>query len=254
MNDKIKSALFEYCLRLGDTPLILGQRLSQWCGHGPILEEDIAMTNISLDLIGQSRAFLTYAGEVEGKGRNEDDLAFLRNEREFRNVLLAEQQNGDFAQTMLRQFLISAFQYYYYTELKKSNDKTLSALAEKSLKEVTYHLRHSAEWVIRLGDGTSESKQRLEKALEELWWYTGDMFDMDDTDSILIKEGIAPDLSLLRKAWMDKVSETFKIAGIKVPENTFMASGSRKGKHTENLGHLLAEMQYLPRAFPNASW
>ncbi len=254
MNSKPKLPLFEYCLRLGDTPLISGQGLSAWCGHGPILEEDIALTNISLDLIGQARAFFTYAAELEGAGRTEDDLAFLRNEREFKNLLLAERPNGDFAQTMLRQFLLSAFHYYFYPALSKSKDKTLSALAEKSLKEVSYHLRHSAEWIIRLGDGTTESKKRLEKAVAELWRFTGDLFDMDDTDKALISEGIAPDLNTLCGPFMEKVKETFTMANISVPENVFMLSGSRKGKHTEQLGHLLAEMQYLPRTFPGASW
>lgn len=254
MNEKIKSALFEYCLRLGDSPLILGQRLAEWCGHGPILEEDIALTNICLDLIGQSRAFLTYAGEVEGKGRTEDDLAFLRNEREFRNLLLTEKPNGDFAQSMLRQLFISAFHFYFYSALSKSKDQTLAALAEKSLKEVTYHLRHSSEWVIRMGDGTEESRTRLENALEELWRYTGDIFDMDETDSVLIAEGIAPDLQKIRKDWEGKIKEVFSSATIEVPQKVFMMSGSRKGKHTEHLGHLLSEMQYLQRAHPGASW
>ncbi|HNQ60886.1 MAG TPA: phenylacetate-CoA oxygenase subunit PaaC [Bacteroidia bacterium] len=254
MNSTIKSALFEYTLRLGDSPLILGQRLGEWCGHGPILEEDIALTNISLDLIGQARAFLSYAGELEGKGRTEDDLAYLRDEREFRNLLITEQANGDFAQTLLRQFFISAFHYYFYAELKKSKDKTLAALAEKSWKEVAYHLRHSSEWVIRFGDGTEESKRRLEDAIDELWRYTGDMFDMDETDRVLIAEGLVPDLSPIRKLWEKKIAEVFETATVSVPENVFMMSGSRKGKHTENLGHLLAEMQYLHRAHPGVSW
>ncbi len=254
MNPKIKTALFEYTLRLGDSPLILGQRLGEWCGHGPILEEDIALTNISLDLIGQARAFLTYAGELEGKGRTEDDLAYLRDEREFRNLLLTELPNGDFAQTLLRQFFVSAFHYYFYTELSKSKDETLAALAEKSLKEVAYHLRHSSEWVIRLGDGTTESKHRLENALEELWRYTGDLFDMDETDKTLIAEELVPDLSHLHELWTNKIRETFDSATISVPEKVFMMSGSRKGKHTENLGHLLSEMQSLHRAHPGVSW
>ena len=254
MNEKINKALFEYCLRLGDSSLILGQRLAEWCGHGPILEEDIALTNISLDLIGQSRAFLTYAGEVEEKGRTEDDLAFLRNEREFRNLLLTEQSNGDFAQTMLRQLFISAFQYYFYSALCNSKDATIAALAAKSLKEVTYHLRHSAQWVIRCGDGTEESQVRLKHALSELWKYTGDLFDMDDSDVILIKEGIAPDLKPIQKQWIDKIAEVFSFAKISIPENVFMMSGSRKGKHTESLGHMLSEMQYLQRTHPGATW
>src|SRR6266404_5191657 len=172
MDNKI---LFEYCLRLADTPLILGQRLGEWCGHGPILEEDIALTNISLDLFGQARALLTYAGEVEGKGRSEDDLAYFRDEREFRNLLLAEQPNGDYAQTILRQLLLSAYHYFLYEELSSSKDATIAAIAAKSLKEVTYHLRHSSQWVIRLGNGTEESHRRMLNAVDELWMFTDDM-------------------------------------------------------------------------------
>src|ERR1043166_9064088 len=166
--------LFEYCLRIGDTSLILSQRLGEWCGHGPILEEDIALTNSALDLIGQSRVFLTYAGTVENKNRSEDDLAYLRGEREFRNLLMAEQPNGDYGQTILRQFLISTYQYYFFDALRNSKDKTLEAVSEKSLKEVTYHVRHSGEWVKRLGDGTEESHSRMLKAIDELWMFTGE--------------------------------------------------------------------------------
>lgn len=254
MNPKDQHYLFEYCIRLADTSLILGQRLGEWCGHGPILEEDIALTNISLDLIGQARAFLTYAGQVEGKGRTEDDLAYLRGEREFRNALIAEQENGDFGKTIMRQFLVSTFQYYFFSELKNSKDKTLSALAEKSLKEVTYHVRHSSEWIKKLGDGTSESHQRMLNAIDELWMYTGDLFDMDTVDQKLISDGIAVDLSAIKPLWENKVKEIFTEAPLPVPENVFMIRGSREGKHTEFLGHLLAEMQSLARAFPGASW
>ncbi|REJ85235.1 MAG: phenylacetate-CoA oxygenase subunit PaaI [Bacteroidetes bacterium] len=246
--------LFEYCLRLGDTPLILGQRLAEWCGHGPILEEDIAMTNISLDCIGQARAFLTYAGEIEGKDRTEDDLAYFRNEREFRNLLITEQPNEDFAQTMLRQFLISAFHKHFYSELMRSADKTLSALAEKSLKEVNYHFRHSSEWLKRFGNGTEESRTRLMNAMDNLWRYTGDMFDMDETDKHLVECKIAADLDKIKTLWNKSVEEVFSEAGIDMPKDVFMMSGSRKGKHTEHLGHILAEMQSLARSFPGASW
>jgi ring-1,2-phenylacetyl-CoA epoxidase subunit PaaC len=246
--------LFEYCLRIGDTALINGQRLGEWCGHGPILEEDIALTNISLDLIGQARALLTYAGELEGKGRTEDDLSYLRDELEFRNVLLAEQPNGDFAQTILRQFLISSFHFYFFSELKNSADKMLSALAEKSLKEIAYHLRHSSQWVIRLGDGTEESQMRMTNAVEELWMFTGDLFDMDETDKVLIEQNIAVDLSKVKTDWEKKVKEVFDEATLRVPQNVFMISGSRKGKHTEHLGYILAEMQVLQRTYPGATW
>ena len=176
---ELNKNIAEYALRIGDTSLILGQRLAEWCGHGPILEEDIALTNISLDLIGQSRAFLTYAGEKEGNGRSEDDLAFFREARTFKNRLMAEQPNGDYAQTMIRQLFLSVYQYYFYTELMKSKDETFAALAEKSLKEVTYHVRHSSEWTIRFGDGTEESHVRTLEAVDTLWKYTGDLFETD---------------------------------------------------------------------------
>jgi ring-1,2-phenylacetyl-CoA epoxidase subunit PaaC len=249
-----KNNLFEYCLRLGDSSLILAQRLGEWCGHGPILEEDIALTNICLDLLGQSRAFLTYAGQVEGKGRTEDDLAYLRGELEFRNMLLVEQPNGDFAQTILKQFLFSTYQYFFYEGLKQSKDKTLSALAEKSFKEVVYHLRHSSEWVKRLGDGTEESRQRIVNALDDLWMYTGDMFEMDEVDAALIKKGIAVDLNLIKVMWENKVKEIFAEASLTVPENAFMIKGSREGRHTEHLGYILAEMQVLHRQYPQVEW
>jgi len=254
MNSESQKYLFEYCLRIGDTNMILAQRLGEWCGHGPILEEDIALTNISLDLLGQAREFLTYAGQVEGKGRSEDDLAYFRGEREFRNFLISEQPNGDFGQTILRQFLVSTFQYYFFEALKKSNDKTISALSEKSMKEVTYHLRHCSEWVKRLGDGTEESHQRMVSAINELWMYTGDIFEMNEADKVLIKEGIAVDLSPIKSLWENKVKDVFSQATLSVPENVFMILGSNEGKHTEHLGHMLAEMQSLTRAFPGATW
>lgn len=247
-------ALFEYCLRLGDTSLILSQRLGEWCGHGPILEEDIALTNISLDLLGQARSFLTYAGETEGKGRNEDDLAFFRDEREFRNLLLAEQPNGDFGVTLLRQFLICTQQYFLYQELSNSKDSSLSALAARSFKETTYHLRHCSGWVQRLATGTEESRQRMLDALDSLWRYTGDMFDTDELEKGLIKSGIAPDTDLIRKKWDTRVREVFSEASLSIPENVFQITGSRQGRHTEHLGHLLAEMQVVPRSYPGAVW
>jgi len=248
------SNLFEYCLRLGDSNLILNHRLSEWCGHGPILEEDIALSNIALDLIGQARILLSYAGEVEAEGRDEDALAYLRNEREYRNLLITEQSNGDFGQTIIRQFLFSAYAFLFYSELINSNDKTLSAFAEKALKEVVYHLRHSSGWVIRLGDGTEESHQRTVNAIDELWMYTGDMFEMDEVDEELIQAGIAVDLKKIFPLWEKKVKEVFKEATLEFPQNVFMQHGSRKGIHTENLGYILAEMQVLPRTYPGAKW
>lgn len=247
-------ALFEYCLRLGDTSLVLGQRLAEWCGHGPVLEEDIALTNISLDLIGQTRAFYTYACQVEGKGRTEDDLAYFRDERDFRNLLIVEQPNGDFGQTIMRQLMVSCFYYHYYSSLKKSKDETLSPLAEKSLKEVAYHLRHSADWTIRLGQGTEESARRMRNAIDELWIFVEDMFDMDKTDELLIKAGIGVDTAPVRAEWETQMKQILTEAGLNIPEKPYAVRGSRQGKHSEHLGHLLAEMQAVQRSIPGAQW
>ena len=249
-----QEALFKYCLRLGDTSLILAQRSGEWTGHGPFLEEDLALTNIGLDLIGQANSLLNYAAQIEGKGRTEDDLAFHRTEREYYNTLLSEQSNGDYAKTILRQFLCDTFDYYFYTELVKSKDTTLSAIAAKSIKEITYHLRHTASWVERFGDGTEESHNRIQKALDELWRFTGEMFEMNEVDSILIKEGIAVDLNGIKSNWESKVKEVFEKATLKIPANSFMQRGSRDAKHTEHLGYILAEMQSLPRSLPDAKW
>ena len=249
-----QEALFDYIIRLGDTSLIAGQRLTEWCGHGPILEEDIALTNISLDLIGQARQFISYAGEVEGKKRDEDALALHRDVWEFKNVKLVEQPNGDFAQTILKHFFLSTFNCLLYNELQKSRDETLAAIAAKSPKEVLYHKRHSAEWVKRLGAGTEESNRRITYAINELWTFTGELFEMTETDQILLKDNISCDLNKLQNQWLDEVKEVFAIATLSVPEDVFMATGSRKGIHTEHLGYILAEMQFLPRAYPDAKW
>lgn len=251
----LKEALFEYCLRLGDTSLILGHRLSECCGHGPILEEDIALANMSLDLIGQARIILAYAGEVEGKGRSDDDLAFHRDAMQFRNVLLAEQPNGDFACTITRQFFISVFNFYLYEALKKSRDKSIAAFAEKSLKEITYHVRHSSDWMLRLGDGTQESHNRTQNAVDDLWMFTDDLFQMNEIDELLIKEGIGVDLHAINEKWKKHVEDILKKATLNITQiNNFMRVGSREGKHTEHLGYILAEMQFLPRAYPDAKW
>jgi ring-1,2-phenylacetyl-CoA epoxidase subunit PaaC len=253
--DGINKVLFEYCLRLGDSSLIAGQRLAEWCGHGPILEEDIAMTNMSLDLIGQARTFLTYAGEIEGKERTEDDLAYLRDTMEFRNVLLVEQPNGDFAVTMMKQFFFSAYLFLLYKELSNSKDATIAAVAAKSLKEVTYHLRHTSQWILRLGDGTDESNKRTQDALNDLWMYTGDLFDMDTVDAELIKAGIACDLNKIKQEWQAMITEILTKAKLNIPSpDTWMMKGSRTGKHTEYLGYILAEMQTLQREYPGAKW
>ncbi|PCJ87011.1 MAG: phenylacetate-CoA oxygenase subunit PaaI [Flavobacteriales bacterium] len=249
-----EQALFRYCLRLGDTSLIAGHRLSEWCGHGPILEEDIAMTNIALDLVGQSRTMLQHAGKIEGKARTEDDFAYLRGEREFYNALLVEQPNGDFAVTLVKNFFFSVFNYFLYSELQNSKDETMAAFAAKSLKEVSYHLRHTSDWMVRLGDGTEESHSRVQKALNDLWMFTDDLFAMDETDEILIKDGSTVDLSGVKLKWQQKVKEVLEEATLKMPQDGWMQKGSKEGKHSEHLGYLLAEMQSLPRAYPNATW
>lgn len=250
----MKEAKFEYLLRLADSSLIIGHRLSEWCGHGPILEEDIALTNIALDFVGNATALYVYAAETEGKGRTEDDLAFMRNEREFRNLLLTEQPNGDYANTIARQFLFDTYMYFLYEELKNSKDTTIAAIAVKSHKEITYHLRHTTEWMYRLGDGTAESRERLQNGLNNLWMFTSDLFDMDEVDVLLIKEGIVPDLNKIKAQWEKKVKEVISEATLQIPATTFKQKGSREGKHSEHLGFLLAEMQYVHRAYPDAKW
>jgi ring-1,2-phenylacetyl-CoA epoxidase subunit PaaC len=255
VTEKIKNAIVEYCLRLGDTSLILGHRLSEWCGHGPVLEEDIAMANMSLDLIGQARIILSYAGETEGKGRSDDDIAYHRDVMQYRNSLLTEQPNGDFAMTISRQFFVSVYNFYLYEALKNSKDKTISAFAEKSWKEVAYHLRHSSGWMLRLGDGTEESHQRIQNAVNDLWMFTDDLFQMDEVDELLIKEGIAVDLKNIKEKWKKHVEDILVKATLVIPQlNNFMSMGSRQGKHSEHLGYILAEMQFLPRAYPDTKW
>lgn len=251
---EIKEALFKYALRMGDNSLILGHRLSEWCGHGPILEQDIALINVALDLIGQSRSYLTYAGELEGQGRDEDALAYMRKERDFSNVLLAELPNGDFGKTIVRQFLFDVFHYLQLEQLSNSADEQLGAIARKSLKEVTYHLRYSSEWVIRLGDGTEESHRRVQEPLNELWAYTGELFEMDEVDETLIGVEIAPNLADLKPAWEAKVREVLEEATLSVPEDGWMHTGGRKGVHSEHLGYILSELQYVQRSIPSAKW
>ncbi len=248
------NALFEYLLRLGDDSLILGHRLSEWCGHGPILEEDIAMTNLALDLVGQATTILKYAGEVEGKGRNEDDLAFLRYEREYRNLLLVEQPNGDFGMTMMRQFLFDAYRVVLFETLRNSEDDTISAIAEKSLKETRYHLKHSSEWVIRLGDGTDESKSRIQESLNTLWRYTSELFYMDEVENQLVSSNVIPNLDHLQSNWNKNVNQVLSEATLEIPTNNWKQEGGRVGMHSENLGFILAELQYMQRAYPNMEW
>ncbi len=250
----LKTALFNYTLRLGDTNLILGQRLSEWTGHGPFLEEDLALTNIALDITGAAKSFLEYAASVENKGRTEDDLAYFRNDRQFFNVQLTELPNGDYARTIVRQVFMDCFDFYFYQELSKSKDETLAGIAQKSIKEVTYHLRHSSSWVERFGDGTNESHIKAQTALNELWQFTDELFEMNEVDEVLIKEGIAVDLSIVKTKWDQYITELLNKSTLSKPENVFMQTGSRKGVHTEHLGYILAEMQALPRMYPNAKW
>jgi ring-1,2-phenylacetyl-CoA epoxidase subunit PaaC len=248
------NALFEYIKRIGDDSLILGHRLSEWCGHGPILEEDIAITNISLDLIGQATNFLSYAGQVEGLNRDEDMLAFLRYEHEYVNTLLVEQPNGDFGMTMMRQFLFDAFRKPFFELLQFSTDKQLAAIAEKSLKETKYHLKHSSEWVIRLGDGTEESHTRIQNALDTLWRYTRELFYMDEVDNQLLKQHIAIDLNLVQGEWDKTVKSVIEESTLKIPTNNWIQEGGRKGKHSEHLGYILTELQYMQRTYPAMEW
>lgn len=249
-----QEAHFKYILRIADNALILGQRLSEWCGHGPILEQDIALTNFSLDFIGQARNLLTHAAEIEGLGKTEDDLAFQRNEHDLYNVLLVEQPNGNWGQTIVRQFLFDVFNYLYHHELCNSSDEQLAAIGAKSLKEIAYHLKFSSEWMIRLGDGTEESHQKMQDALNDLWMYTGELFEMDEVDLEMVAVGVAVDLAKIQPIYLERVDQILKEATLIQPEAMWMQSGGKQGHHTEHLGHLLSEMQYLQRAYPGLEW
>ena len=250
----MKKVIIDYTLHLADESLILGQRNAEWCGHGPVLEQDIAITNISLDLIGQARNFYQYAATLIGNNATEDSMAYLRNEKEFKNCLLVEQPKGDWAQTILRQFFFSQYQYLLFQKLQNSKDEQLAAIAEKSLKEVTYHLRWSSEWVIRLGDGTEESHVRMQKAINELWRYTGELFEAVGYELQAVSDGAGADVSKLKEEWMKKVKEVFSEATLPIPEKTFMQTGGKEGKHTEHLGFILTELQYMQRAYPGCEW
>jgi ring-1,2-phenylacetyl-CoA epoxidase subunit PaaC len=248
------SDLFEYLLRLGDDRLVLGHRLSEWCGHAPILEEDIALANIALDLIGQASLYLHHAGEVEGKGRSEDALAYFREAVEFRNLKIVELPIGDFAFTIVRQFLFDAFSFHQLEQLQNSTSTELSGIAAKGYKEVRYHLRHSSEWVQRLGDGTEESHARGQEALDDLWRFTGEMFETDEIDRRLAATGVAPDLKAIEPQWRTMLADVLARATLTIPTNVAMMSGGRRGQHTEYLGHMLSEMQIVARSHPGAEW
>jgi ring-1,2-phenylacetyl-CoA epoxidase subunit PaaC len=249
-----KELLLEYVLRIADNALILGHRVSEWCGHGPNLETDIGLTNIALDLVGHSRSLLQYAAEVEGKGRSEDDLAFLRDIRDFKNVLLVEQDNGNFADTIARQFLFDSFNYHFYAALCNSTDQQLVAIAEKAIKELNYHYRYSAEWVIRLGDGTEESHQKMQAAIDELWPYTGELFEADEIDQAMQEAGVGVDLAAVKVLWLERVEAILKEATLERPKDSWMQKGGKQGRHSEQMGLILAEMQWMQRAYPNMEW
>ena len=250
----MKNPLFQYILSLADDALIIGQRLSEWAYRAPFLEEDIALSNISLDLFGRANLLLEYASEIKGRGTSADDLAFKRNEREFFNHLLCEQPNGDFGKTIVRQFFFDSFYLLFLVKLTKSKDSQLAAISQKSLKEVTYHFRHSSQWVIRLGAGTQESHEKLQKAVNELWIFTDEFFNMNDIDKMMVKQTIGVDRQALKVEWNKEINRILKKATLKLPENGHIISGGKEGIHSEHLGHLLSDMQYLQRAYPDAEW
>jgi ring-1,2-phenylacetyl-CoA epoxidase subunit PaaC len=249
-----ETPLVLYALRRADDALILGHRLSEWCGHAPAMEEDMALANMGLDLLGQARELYSHAAKIEGNGNDEDKFAYLRDVRQYRNLLLLEQPNGDFARTMVRQFFYAAFADLYWRAMMKSADATLAAIAAKSEKESAYHLRHSSEWMVRLGDGTEESHRRAQGAIDDLWAYTGEMFEVDDSEGGLIEDGIAIDPATLRPQWLATVAGVLQEATLFQPDSDWMQQGGRSGRHSEHLGHLLSELQSMQRTFPGATW
>lgn len=246
--------LYNYILQIADNSLILGQRLGELCGHGPSLETDIACTNMSLDLFGQVRSYYQYAAQLKGGDTTEDDIAFLRKEREYINVLLVEQPNTDFGYTIVRQFLFDTFHSLFLNELQHSKDETLAAIAKKSIKEVSYHWRFSSDWVKRLGDGTAESHKRVQEAVDVLWTYTNELFLETEADKTMVQEGIGVDLSKLKDTYYKKVTEVLEEATLTVPESKYFQKGGKQGIHTEHLGYLLSDLQYMQRAYPGMNW
>ena len=249
-----QEALFEYILRIGDNSLMMGHRMSEWCGHGPILEQDIALINIALDHIGQARNWLTLACETENKGRTEDDLAYHRDVFDFRNFLLCEQPNGHWGDTLVRGFLFDTWNFYFTKALTQSAHQSVADIATKSLKEISYHKNYSCDWIIRLGDGNEESHQKIQESLNQLWMYSGELFTMDEVDQLMLQEGIGADLALVKKEWDAVINATLEEATLQRPADGWMQKGGKTGVHTEHLGYILAEMQFLPRAYPDAKW
>ena len=246
--------LYNYILGIADNSLILGQRMGELCGHGPSLETDIACTNISLDLFGQVRSYFQYASKIAGDGRTEDDIAMLRKEREYKNVLLAEQPNTNFAYTIGRQFLFDVYHLAFLKELQKSTDLTLAAIANKCVKEVSYHERFSSDWVKRLGDGTEQSRQKMQEAIDDLWTYTDELFHLTESDKEMVSQGIGVDATLLKDAYYKSVKELLEEATLHIPDSKYFQKGGKKGIHTEHLGYLLSDLQYMQRTYPNMEW
>ncbi len=247
-------AKIKYLLHLADCPLILGQRLGEWCGHGPVLEQDIALTNIALDLIGQARLLYQYIAEMEGGKTSEDTLAMLRLEHEYLNFLLVEQPNKNFGATITRQFLYDSFNFIQYEQLTNHHDEKLNAIAVKTLKEIKYHYRYSSEWMIRLGDGTEKSHQFMQEAIDDLWRYTGEMFTPASYEKELLKDKYVIDLNAIQSSWTEKISPILSQAGLKTPKEDVMQTGGKEGKHTENMGYILTELQYMQRTYPQMQW
>jgi ring-1,2-phenylacetyl-CoA epoxidase subunit PaaC len=249
-----RQATLDYAVRLGDDALVLGHRISEWVSYGPFLEEDIAYGNVALDYIGRARMFYSYAAELSGDDKTEDDFAYNRNEREFANLLINELPKGDFAYSQVRQLLVDVYASLFLTQLVKSEDETLAAIAAKSIKETRYHLRRSRDWVLRLGDGTDESHRRAQTALDALWGYSHEMFEMDALEQQLADAGIGVDVSALREQWHAQVSDILTEATLTVPEDGWKVRGGREGYHTENLGHILTELQFVQRSYPGCRW
>ena len=249
-----RSPAVQYLLRAGDTCLIHAQRLAEWCGHAPVLEEDIALANMALDLVGQSRALLTHAGTLEGAGHDEDQLAFLRDERDYFNATIAELPRGDFAFTVLRNLIVATWAKLLWERLQASNDAEVAAIAAKAVKEARYHQQHAADWVVRLADGTAESRRRIEAALETLWRFTAELFDSDSVDAAASRSGLGPRFDELREPWRAEIAGVFDAAGLTLPGDSAFRSTGTRGVHSEHMGYILAEMQHLQRAYPGGVW